>query len=44
MQILLYIIMTQLQSIMTAVHENGIYENPPLLNRILSLLLTLLSQ
>ena len=45
MHILLYVIMTQLQSVMTATHEYGIYEHPPLLKKkILSLQLTLLSQ
>ena len=31
MHILLYAIMTQLQSIMTAVHEYGIYETSPII-------------
>ena len=45
MHILLYIIMTQLQSFMTAIHEYGIYETSPIIkNNILSLQLTLLSQ
>ena len=35
--ILLYIIMTQLQSVMTAIHEYGIYETSPIIkNKILS--------
>ena len=45
--ILLYITMTQLQSIMTVVHEYGICETSPIIkikNKILSLHLTLLSQ
>ena len=45
MRILLYIIMTQLQSVMRAVHEYGIYETSPIIkNKILSLQSTLLSQ
>ena len=45
MHILLYIIMTQLQSDMTVVDEYGIYETSPIIkNKILSLLSTLLSQ
>ena len=31
MHILLYVIMTQLQPVMTAIREYGIYETPPLL-------------
>ena len=45
MHILLYIIMTQLQSVMTAVHGYVIYETCPIIkNKILSLQSTLLSQ
>ena len=31
MQILLYVIMTQLQSVVTAIHEYGIYETFPII-------------
>ena len=45
MHILLYVIMTELQSVVTAVCEYGIYETSPIIkNKILSLLSTLLSQ
>ena len=45
MCILLFVIMTQLQSVVTAIHEYGIYETSPIIKiKILSLQLTLLSQ
>ena len=45
MHILLYFIMTQLQSVMTAIPEYGIYEASPLIkNKMLSLELTVVPQ
>ena len=36
MHILLYVIMTQLQSVMTAIHEYGIYEASPIIKNKIS--------